>query len=81
MNPRVCAVKYQHPYKLILTFSNGEVSGFDMKNYLDYPVYKKLKDPELCSNAKVFRGTVVWEDDIDPDTLYIESIPILEPAP
>lgn len=83
MNPRVCSVKYQQQYKLILTFSNGVVKGFDMTNYLNYQVYKKLKDPELCSNVKVLMGTVFWKDDIDfdPDTLYIESIPILETAP
>jgi hypothetical protein len=82
MNPRVNDVKYKHPYKLILTFNNGELKEFDFVNYLNYPVYEKLKNPFFCSTVKVFLGTVVWDDEIDfaPDTLYLESKPVLEPA-
>jgi hypothetical protein len=79
MNPRVTDVKYQHPYMLILEFANGEVKQFDLSNYLTYPVYEKLKEPAFCSLAKTFMGTVVWDDEIDfdPDTLYLESEPVL----
>lgn len=75
MNPRVKEVVYQHPYKLILTFSNGEVKLFDFENYLQYPVYSKLKDPAFCSKVKSFQGTAVWDEEIDfdPDSLYLEE--------
>jgi hypothetical protein len=59
MNPRVNEVKYKHPYKLILTFNNGELKEFDFVNYLNYPVYEKLKNPVFCSTVKVFLGTAV----------------------
>ncbi len=80
MNPRVNDVKYKHPYKLILTFNNGELREFDFFNYLKYPVYEKLKDPIFCSTVKTFMGTAVWDEEIDfaPDTLYLESKPVLE---
>jgi Protein of unknown function (DUF2442) len=80
MNPRVKDVKYKHPYKLIIVFSNDELKEFDFENYLNYPVYEKLKDPVFCSTVKSFMGTAVWGDDIDfaPDTLYLESKPVLE---
>jgi Protein of unknown function (DUF2442) len=78
MNPRVSLVQYQSPYKLILTFTNKEVKEFNFVNYLKYPVYIALNDETYCRKARVFNGTVVWDDstDFDPDTLYIESKPL-----
>lgn len=75
MNPRVSIVQYQNPYKLILTFTNNEVKEFDFSSYLNYPVYSALKDEAFCNRAKVFNGTVAWDEniDFDPDTLYLES--------
>jgi hypothetical protein len=75
MNPRVSSVQYRSPHKLILTFANKEVKEFDLVSYLNYPVYKALSDETYCKKAKVFNGTVVWDDstDFDPDTLYLES--------
>ena len=75
MNPRVTEVHYQSPHKLILTFTNKEVKEFDFSNYLDYPVYQILKDESYSQKAKVFNGTVIWDEltDFDPDTLYLNS--------
>jgi hypothetical protein len=79
MNPRVSTVQYKSPYKLILTFTNNEVKEFDFSSYLDYPVYRVLKDETFCNKATVFNGTVIWDEntDFDPDTLYLESKPLL----
>ena len=78
MNLRVLAVQYKKPYKLVLTFTNEEIKEFDFSNYLVYPVYKALKDESYCSKVRVVNGTVAWDDviDFDPDTLYLESIPV-----
>jgi hypothetical protein len=75
MNPRVAEVIYQTPYKLLLTFTNGERKEFDLSSFLNYPVYQVLKDEIFCKRCKVYNGTVVWdiETDFDPDTLYLES--------
>lgn len=75
MNPRVTFVRYKNPYKLILTFTNNEVKEFDIISYLNFPVYNVLRDETFCQKAKVFNGTVVWDEvtDFDPDTLYLES--------
>lgn len=79
MNPRVASVNYQSPYKLTLVFTNKETREFDFRKYLDYPVYEVLKDESYCRKAKVFNGTVVWDEftDFDPDTLYLESKPLI----
>ncbi len=75
MNPRVTNVEYKSQYKLILTFENGEMKEFSLSPYLQYPVFESLTDESFCRKAKVFNGTVVWDDttDFDPDTLYLES--------
>jgi len=79
MNPRVAAVQYESPLKLLLTFTNKEVKEFDFSSYLNYPVYAILKDEAYCRKAKVLNGTVVWDEfvDFDPDTLYLESKPVV----
>ena len=75
MNPRVIKVEYKSKHKLILTFENEEVKEFDFSNYLKYPIYFELEDESFCKKAKVFNGTVVWNNDtdFDPDRLYLES--------
>lgn len=75
MNPRVVSIQYEFPHKLIVTFTNNEVKEFDFSNYLNYPVYEMLKDEAYFKKAKVFNGTVVWDEstDFDPDTLYLEG--------
>ena len=75
VHPRVLAVQYKKPYKLILTFTNKEIKEFDFSNYLGYPGYNALKDEAFCNKARVVNGTVAWDEvvDFDPDTLYLES--------
>lgn len=75
MNPRVKAVRYESPYKLNVTFLNGEVREFDMAPYLQYPVFENLQNESYCQKVSVNNGTVVWDDEIDfdPDTLYLEG--------
>lgn len=79
MNPRIKTVVYKTPYKLILSFTNGEQKEFDLCPYLTYPVYKKLKDESFCSKVIAVNGTIAWnnEIDFDPDTLYLESRPLI----
>ena len=36
MNPRAKKVEYESPYKIIVTFTNGEVKIFDLKYYFKY---------------------------------------------
>jgi Protein of unknown function (DUF2442) len=75
MNPRVKQVQYERNYKLILVFLNEEIKEFDLRPYLQFPIYELLQDELFCMQAHVFNGTVVWNDEIDfdPDILYLES--------
>ncbi len=76
MNPRVVEVTANDNYTLTLRFTNGETGVFDCKFLLDFGVFVELKEPVYFKQVKPFNGTVVWphEQDIDPDTLYLDSV-------
>ena len=75
---RVRAVEIAPNYELLIAFTDGQRRCFDMKPYLSYPVFQRLKNESLFSLASVDYGTVVWPGEIDiaPETLYEESVPI-----
>ena len=80
MNPRVKAVKAGDAYQLELVFANGETGVYDCRPLLDFGVFQELKDPAYFRQARVEFGTVVWprQQDICPDTLYLDSAKLPE---
>jgi hypothetical protein len=76
MNPRVKQVIPRDDYKLMLLFSNGEKRVYDCSHLLDFGVFRELQNQNYFKLAKALHGTVVWphEQDICPDTLYVDSI-------
>jgi hypothetical protein len=76
MNPRVKQVIPRDDYKLMLLFSNGEKRVYDCSHLLDLGVFRELQNKNYFKLAKALHGTVVWphEQDICPDTLYVDSI-------
>jgi hypothetical protein len=79
MNPEVRRVKALSDYRLRLTFANGEVRVFDVEPYLDIGVFRELRDPALFRTVRPFLGSIAWknEQDLCPDTLYEESVPVV----
>jgi hypothetical protein len=67
-------------YLLQLRFKNGEVKIFDMKPFLERGIFQELKDEKVFRTARVNFDTVEWinEADIDPETLYQESVAVKE---
>jgi len=78
LNPRVKKVKAELDYRLRLTFEDGEVRLFNMKPYLSKGIFRELKDQSAFKSARAVMGTVQWKggQDLCPDTLYEESIPM-----
>lgn len=76
MNPRVVDVAVKSGYELELKFENGEVGVYDCSGFLDFGVFRDLKDIDYFRKASVLDGTVVWPkgQDICPDTLYLDSV-------
>jgi hypothetical protein len=80
---KVVAVTANDDYSLNLTFSDGSVKKFDVKPYLDYEVFRELKDSEYFKQVRIAFGAVQWphEQDISPETLYIEGVSVAESIP
>jgi hypothetical protein len=75
---KVIAVRGNDDWSLDLQFSDGIVKRFDVKPYLEYEVFRELKDLNYFKQVTVAFGTVQWphEQDIGPDTLYLEGVPM-----
>jgi len=76
MNPRVKSVQASDDYSLMLEFTDGSRGVYDCKPLLNFGVFKELSDRQYFKRAAVVDGTVVWphEQDICPDTLYLDSV-------
>lgn len=75
---KVLTVKANQDFSLDVEFDDGSLRRFDVKPYLELGVFRELKDPDYFRQVTIAYGTVQWphEQDISPDTLYLESIPI-----
>lgn len=72
---KVLSVTANDDYTLDLKFDDGAIRRFDVKPYLEYEIFKELKDQSYFKRVRVAFGTVQWpnEQDISPETLYLES--------
>ena len=82
MNPRVTAVTPLENHALLLQFNNGETRRMDVSPYLAYPVFERLRELGFFALVHTDHGTVSWPGgiDIDPDSVYLESVPLVQPA-
>jgi hypothetical protein len=77
MYPSITSVLAQDNYQLGITFNNGERGVLDMKPYLDFGIFQKLKETVSFSNVSVAFDTVEWSDveiDLDPEFVYEKSV-------
>ena len=72
MHPAVTSVKCESDYVLSVTFDNGESGLLDMKPYLNFGVFRKIKDPDIFRTVHVSFDAIAWESgaDIDPEFVY-----------
>ena len=65
----------QDDYKLLLIFTNGKHRIHDYSLLLDFGVFQELSGKSYFQQVAVVDGTVTWphEQDICPDTLYLDS--------
>lgn len=76
MTPRVEKVKTLSEYRILVTFENGEKKLFDLKPYLEYEVFKPIKNVDEFNKIFIDFGTVCWKcgADLSRDTLYIKGV-------
>jgi Protein of unknown function (DUF2442) len=75
---KVVEVRANDDFSLNLRFADGTAKRFNAKPYLEYEVFRELKDLAYFKQVGIAFGTVQWphEQDISPETLYLESVEI-----
>lgn len=76
-SPNIKKAKMLEDYKILILFENNETRLFDIKPYLNYPIFKPLQDINNFKDYKMVDGTIEWGcgADLSQDTFYLESIP------
>ena len=69
--------------RLLVETEGGKRGIFDMKPYLDFGVFRELRDPDYFKQVGILFGTVTWphEQDIAPETLLAGLQPLDDGAP
>jgi hypothetical protein len=72
MHPSVTNVTPSDDYTLRIEFDNGEHGTLDMKPYLDFGVFQRLKDRNAFERVRVSFDTLEWDSgiDLDPEFIY-----------
>ena len=83
MYPAVVKAVPNPDFTLLLGFDNGEEGILDIKPYLDFGVFSRLKDPALFNQVRVAFDTVEWECgvDLDPEFVYSKMRSVSQPNP
>jgi hypothetical protein len=78
---KVVKVSANDYYTLDLLFNGGSHKRFDVTPYLGFGVFQELRDLDYFKRVRLAFGTVQWppEQDISPDTLYLEGIALDAP--
>jgi hypothetical protein len=76
MLPNIIKVSPLADYTLAIEFDNGEKGILDMKEYLEFGVFKKLKDLSEFSRVKIVFDTIEWDSgpDLDPEFIYNKTV-------
>ena len=78
MYPAVREVIPNEDFSLNVILENGGKRLLDMKPYLDFGVFKKLREYEKFKRARVAFDTIEWDEgvNLDPEFVYEKSKPI-----
>lgn len=70
--PSVYKVVAGDDYILTVFFDNGEHGTLDMKQFLDFGVFRRLKNFERFKEVRVSFDTIEWPSgvDLDPEFVY-----------
>ncbi len=72
MYPSVKEVVPGDGYVLSIVFDNGERGTLDMKPFLDFGVFQRLRDHDSFKQVRVAFDTIEWKSgvDLDPEFVY-----------
>jgi len=65
-------------FSLVVSFDDGQTRILDMKPFLDFGVFKQIKEPERFNCVRVAFDTIEWDCgvDLDPEFVMNKSVPI-----
>lgn len=69
--PKVQGVEALPDHMLRLRFDNGETGMLDVKPYLDFGVFARLRDPAVFAQVVVSFDTVEWPCGVDLDPAFV----------
>lgn len=63
---------------LEVVFDDGQKRSLDMKPYLDFGIFRRIKAPEDFKRVHVAFDTIEWEcgADLDPEFVMMKSTPV-----
>jgi len=71
MYPSVIKVVPKNNYQVYIEFDNNECGVLNMRPYLDFGVFRKIKDLKKFSKVRVSFDTIEWENGIDLDPQFV----------
>lgn len=76
----VKTVKPLADYRIYVELENGRRGVFDLTPYLDRGVFRELRNMAYFNRVGILLGAVTWphEQDIAPETLLAEMVPVSE---
>jgi hypothetical protein len=73
MYKAVVSVYPNEDFSLTVTFEDGLEGVLDMTPYLDFGVFKRIKDIEQFKRVRIAFDTVEWECGVDLDPEFIRA--------
>ncbi len=72
MYPSVKNIFAGEDFVLFIDFDNGEQGELDMKPFLDFGVFQRLKDINAFKRVRIAFDTIEWASgvDLDPEFIY-----------
>jgi len=72
MYPSVAKVVPNEDFTLAVGFDNGEEGVLDMRPYLGFGVFQRIRDYEHFQRVRVAFDTIEWDRgvDLDPEFVY-----------
>lgn len=76
MYPGITEVTPCDDFTVRVGFENGERGTLDMKPYLDFGVFQRLRNPEAFNQVRVAFDTIEWAAgvDLDPEFVYANCV-------
>lgn len=75
MYPSVVKVVPSEDFTLAIAFDNGQKGLLDMKPYLDFGVFQRIRDYSQFQRVRVAFDTIEWDcgADLDPEFVYAKT--------